>query len=77
MSMIRVQNLSFTYEGSSAPVFENVSFYIDTDWKLGFTGRNGRGKTTFLNALSNYIPKTERIITIEGSAELQIRNLPN
>lgn len=41
------------------------------------SGGTGSGKTTFLNALSNYIPKTERIITIEDSAELQIRSLPN
>jgi len=51
MSLIRVCDLSFTYEGSYAPVFEHVSFQIDTDWKLGFTGRNGRGKTTFLRLL--------------------------
>lgn len=51
MSLIRVTDLSFTYEGSYDPVFEHVSFQIDTDWKLGFTGRNGRGKTTFLKLL--------------------------
>ena len=51
MSMINVSNLTFAYEGSYDNVFENVSFQIDTDWKLGFTGRNGRGKTTFLNLL--------------------------
>ena len=51
MSLIQVSDLSFTYEGSYAPVFEHVSFQIDTDWKLGFTGRNGRGKTTFLRLL--------------------------
>lgn len=51
MSLIQIKDLSFTYEGSSDPVFEHVSFQIDTDWRLGFTGRNGRGKTTFLNLL--------------------------
>lgn len=51
MSLISVTNLTFAYEGSYDNIFENVSFQIDTDWKLGFTGRNGRGKTTFLNLL--------------------------
>ncbi len=51
MSLINVTNLTFAYEGSYNNIFENVSFQIDTDWKLGFTGRNGRGKTTFLNLL--------------------------
>ncbi len=51
MSLINVKNLTFSYDGSCDNIFENVSFQIDTDWKLGFTGRNGRGKTTFLNLL--------------------------
>lgn len=51
MSVISVNDLSFCYEGSYDNIFEHVSFRIDTDWKLGFTGRNGRGKTTFLNLL--------------------------
>ncbi len=51
MSLISVAELTFAYEGSYDNIFENVSFQIDTDWKLGFTGRNGRGKTTFLNLL--------------------------
>lgn len=51
MSLINVANLTFSYEGSYDNIFENVNFQIDTDWKLGFTGRNGRGKTTFLNLL--------------------------
>ncbi|MGN0620880.1 MAG: ribosomal protection-like ABC-F family protein [Porcipelethomonas sp.] len=51
MSVINVENLTFAYEGSSDNIFENVSFSIDTDWKLGFTGRNGRGKTTFMKLL--------------------------
>ena len=52
MSLIQVKNLSFTYEDSFDPVFENVSFQIDTNWKLGFIGRNGKGKTTFLKLLT-------------------------
>ena len=51
MSLIQVQNLTFAYDGSYENIFENVSFQIDTNWRLGFTGRNGRGKTTFLNLL--------------------------
>lgn len=51
MSLIDVSKLTFAYEGSYDNIFENVSFQIDSDWRLGFTGRNGRGKTTFLNLL--------------------------
>ena len=51
MAQISVNNLTFGYEGSFDYVFENVSFSIDTNWKLGFIGRNGKGKTTFLNLL--------------------------
>ena len=51
MAQINVNNLSFCYEGSFDNIFENVSFSIDTNWKLGFIGRNGKGKTTFLNLL--------------------------
>ena len=51
MSLINISNLTFAYDGNADNIFENVSFQIDTDWKLGFTGRNGRGKTTFLNLL--------------------------
>jgi len=51
MSLINVSNLTFAYDGSFDNIFENVSFQIDTDWKLGFTGRNGRGKTTFPHLL--------------------------
>lgn len=51
MSLISVNNLTFGYDGSLNNIFENVSFNIDTDWKLGLIGRNGKGKTTFLKLL--------------------------
>ena len=51
MARISVTNLTFCYEGSFDNVFEDVSFSIDTDWKLAFIGRNGKGKTTFLNLM--------------------------
>lgn len=51
MSLIQVKHLTFAYDGSYDNIFEDVNFNIDTDWKLGFTGRNGRGKTTLLNLL--------------------------
>ncbi len=51
MSAIQVSNLTFAYEGSYDNIFEDASFRIDTDWRLGFIGRNGRGKTTFLQLL--------------------------
>ena len=56
MSLIQVSNLTFAYDGSYDTIFENVSFQIDTNWRLGFTGRNGRGKTTFLNLLLGKFP---------------------
>lgn len=51
MSRILVENLTFSYPSSGDNIFENVSFQMDTDWKLGLIGRNGRGKTTFFNLL--------------------------
>lgn len=51
MSLIEINNLTFGYDGSFENVFTNASFSLDTDWKLGFTGRNGRGKTTLLKLL--------------------------
>lgn len=50
---------------------------VQAKYNIFISGGTGSGKTTFLNALSNYIPAEERIITIEDSAELQIRNIPN
>lgn len=51
MSAIQIKNLTFGYDGSLENIFENVSLNIDTNWKLGLIGRNGKGKTTFLKLL--------------------------
>ncbi|WP_079910993.1 Lsa family ABC-F type ribosomal protection protein [Paenibacillus sp. 32352] len=61
MSLIQISHLTFAYEGTYDNIFENVSLQIDTNWKLGFTGRNGRGKTTFLNLLLGKYEYTGRI----------------
>ena len=50
---------------------------MEAKYNIFISGGTGAGKTTFLNILSNYIPATERIITIEDSAELQIQNVDN
>jgi len=73
MSLISIAELTFAYEGSYDNIFENVSFQIDTDWKLGFTGRNGRGKTTFLNLL---LGKYEYQGTIAASVEFDYFPFP-
>lgn len=52
MSQITVQDLHFTYNGDHTPVFEGIDLQLDTGWKLGLVGRNGRGKTTLLRLLA-------------------------
>lgn len=56
MSQIQVVDLTFAYEGSFDFVFEHVSFSVDSDWKLGLIGRNGKGKTTLLRLLLGEYP---------------------
>ena len=51
MSQIMIQDLGFTYEGDHTPVFHGLDLQLDTNWKLGLVGRNGRGKTTLLRLL--------------------------
>ncbi len=52
MSLISVNNLTFGYDGSFNNIFENVSFNIDTDWKLGLIGRNGKGKNYIFKVIA-------------------------
>ncbi len=61
MSLIKVSNLTFGYDGSYNNIFEDVSFNIDTSWKLGLIGRNGKGKTTFLKLLQGMFEYTGTI----------------
>lgn len=63
MSMIQVEGLTFSYPSSFDTIFDNVSFQLDTDWKLGFIGRNGRGKTTFLRLLLGEYEYRGRILS--------------
>ncbi len=63
MSMIKIENLTFAYPSGYDNIFEDVSFTIDTDWKLGFVGRNGRGKTTFLSLLLGKYEYSGKIIS--------------
>ena len=68
MALIQITDLTFTYPGSFDPVFEHVSFQLDTDWRLGLTGRNGRGKTTLLRLLQGQYPH-QGTITAPGGFE--------
>ena len=52
MSIISVNNLTYYYDGCDEAVYENASFTLDTTWKTGLIGRNGRGKTTLLKLLT-------------------------
>jgi pilus assembly protein CpaF len=64
--------------GSITPeVAEVLQLLVTAKYNIFISGGTGSGKTTFLNALSNFIPRDERIITIEDSAELQIKNIDN
>ena len=53
MSTIKIENLTFSYYGYVKPIFENVSFSFDTNWKTGLIGRNGIGKSTLFKLLLN------------------------
>ncbi len=61
----------------SLEVAQFLKKLVQAGYNILISGGTGSGKTTFLNVLSDYIPKQERVITIEDSAELQLQDLPN
>ncbi len=61
MSQIQIHNFSYTHEGAQSALFDHVQFQIDSQWKLGFIGRNGRGKTSFLRCLLGELEYTGEI----------------
>ena len=61
MSTIWIENLTFAYPGSADSVFENLNLQLDSDWKLGLVGRNGRGKTTLIRLLLGELEYRGRI----------------
>ena len=65
------------YESITPEVAKFMEKLVVAKYNIFISGGTGSGKTTFLNVLSNYIPRDERIITIEDSAELQIRGVTN
>lgn len=65
------------YGSITQEIADNLELLVKAKYNIFISGGTGSGKTTFLNALSNYIPKDERVITIEDSAELQIVGVEN
>ena len=65
------------YQSITPEVAEVLERMVKAKYNIFISGGPGSGKTTFLNALSNFIPKDERVITIEDSAELQIKGIGN
>ncbi len=65
------------YGSITKEIAEKLEILVKSKYNIFISGGTGSGKTTFLNALSNYIPKDERVITIEDSAELQITGVDN
>ena len=63
MSLIKIENLTFAYPGSFDNVFENANVQLDSDWKLGFVGRNGRGKTTLFRIMLDEYEYSGKIIS--------------
>lgn len=65
------------FKALNKEVSQFLKHLVEAKYNIFIGGGTGSGKTTFLNVLSNFIPKSERILTIEDSAELQLKSIPN
>ena len=93
MSLINISDLSFSYHNNYESIFDKVSIQIDTDWKLGLIGANGKGKTTLLKILNGeleysgninskvdfttYTTKMTALDNKDADLQLQLNNIPN
>ena len=74
---VEFSHVSMKYAGNAQDSLTDINLKVKKGQTIGIIGGTGSGKTTFLNALTAYIPTDERIITIEDSAELKVQGIPN
>ncbi|MCR4670948.1 MAG: ATP-binding cassette domain-containing protein [Saccharofermentans sp.] len=77
MALINIQDLTFGYDGSEKILFENITLGIDTTWRLGLAGRNGRGKTTFLKLLQGELPYSGTITGVPQTVTFPSEEVPD
>ena len=75
--LVKVAYMYYDENMTQQEIADKLQLLVKAKYNIFISGGTGSGKTTFLNALSNYIPKDERVITIEDSAELQIEGIDN
>lgn len=69
MSQITISNMSYQYSSYYNPIFEKVNLVLDTNWKSGLIGRNGRGRTTLLKLLMGVLEPDSRYIKLPGGID--------
>ncbi len=77
MSLIELENLTFSYDGSCRQVFENLSLQLDSTWRLGLIGRNGRGKTTLLRLLAGEIMPDQGSLSVPAEGLMFPFSIPD
>lgn len=76
MALITIKDISFSYPGAPGPVFEHISLSLDSRWRLGLTGANGRGKSTLLRLLCGVLVPAAGHIAMPCAAALFPFNVP-